>query len=306
MYTSLILVYLAVALTFSSCTAHRERCSNSPRPEINLRILHCDTVEKFNLCRCCPVNPCENVECMNGGKCIGDGVCECVSGYSGPTCNINPCENVECMNGGKCVGEGFCECVSGYSGVTCNISPCDGVECLNGGQCVGEGVCNCTFGLGGATCNMRVCNLTECNERRGTCIKVRCTTNATNCGGKRCNEANDELCINDTCVVRGDICSAIDGILSNCFPTGQPCGEGTFCSNGFIKNKCVNETCRFVSSCDRQAEGASCTTNLATSGSCSGGLCLAPCKEDTNCAGGPCTGGFCAFVKCGESYCQHN
>ncbi|KAK6186769.1 hypothetical protein SNE40_006045 [Patella caerulea] len=264
MSTSLILVYLVVALTFSSCTAHRNRWWNSPRPAISLRRLHCDKVEQFDLCRCCPVDPCDAVECLNGGECIGDGVCQCVSGYSGPTCNIDPC---------------------------------DGVECLNGGQCVGEGVCNCTFGFGGANCNRRVCNVTECTDRSGSCISVRCTTDATNCGGNVCNTANNELCIDDTCVDEGDVCGDINGTEFVCVDTGKPCGEG-FCAPTFSPNLCIIETCRFTVGCDADE-----TTCSDFGGSCSDGVCLATCNEETDCTGLPCIGGFCADLKCGETIC---
>ena len=32
-----------------------------------------------------PVDPCENVTCLNGGTCV-NGACDCADGYSGPSC----------------------------------------------------------------------------------------------------------------------------------------------------------------------------------------------------------------------------
>ncbi|KAK6165445.1 hypothetical protein SNE40_022372 [Patella caerulea] len=180
------------------------------------------------------------------------------------------------------------------------IDLCDGVECFNGGQCVGDGVCNCTFGFGGANCNRRVCNVTECRDRSGSCFSLRCTTDATNCGCKVCNTTNNEVCIDDTCVDEGDVCGVIDGTNFICADTGEPCGQG-FCGSNFIDipNSCSNETCRpIIAECDTDD-----TTCSNFDGSCSDGVCLVPCIEESNCEGLPCIGGFCAVLKCGESSC---
>ncbi|KAK6166935.1 hypothetical protein SNE40_023531 [Patella caerulea] len=249
MYTYLILVYLVVALIFSSCTAHRKRWWNSPRHGINLRSLHCDKVDQFNLCRCCPVK-------------------------------VNPCENIECMNGGRCVGEGVCECASGYSGPMCNISPCDGVTCMNGGQCVGEGVCNCTFGFGGATCNTRVCNVTECAGRNGECFEARCVANATGCvdaigdadgirvlcfrigdpcgeEGTFCisSESTPTKCVNGTCRKRSTCTGSDDG----------PCEANGSCSGGACFEPCSE---------DSNCAGLPCIGGFCTLVACGEPFCL--------------------------------
>ncbi|KAK6189702.1 hypothetical protein SNE40_001702 [Patella caerulea] len=211
------------------------------------------------------------------------------------------CDDIYCKNGGTCV-KGICVCPDKTTGMYCEdkevqpeliLNPCDGVECFNGGQCVGEGVCSCTFGFGGANCNRRVCDVTECADRSGSCVTLRCTTDATNCGGNVCNTANNEVCIDDTCVDEGDVC---DGI--NCVDRGEPCGEG-FCINSLISpNLCVNETCRLIAECDADE-----TTCSDSGGSCSDGVCLIPCSEDRTCSGFVCINGFCGFIKCGETFC---
>ncbi|XP_050416211.1 sushi, nidogen and EGF-like domain-containing protein 1 [Patella vulgata] len=305
MHASVVLVYFVVAVTVVSCIAQNRRWWNFPRPKLNLQTVHCDIVEQSGLCRCCPSNPCDYVKCLNGGQCVGDGVCECVCGFNGPTCNISPCDNVECLNGGQCVGEGVCNCISGFSGPTCNISPCDNVECLNGGQCVGEGVCNCISGFGGANCDMRVCNGTECynDDRQGICILPRCIANVTDCGGNICDTNNDEVCVGDTCVIdKSQNCGKIlDHVRIDCGALGDPCGEGKFCPSG--STKCLNDTCRVVMTCGGQPYGNTCSI-FGSTGTCSDGVCLVPCVEDIECFGRPCIGGYCAYVKCGESFCQ--
>lgn len=67
----------------------------------------------------CKKNPCEAVNCLNGGAC-NDGTCVCPDGYKGAHCEmkIDPCENITCLNGGTCV-DGTCECTEGYFGTTC-------------------------------------------------------------------------------------------------------------------------------------------------------------------------------------------
>ncbi|KAK6189701.1 hypothetical protein SNE40_001701 [Patella caerulea] len=137
MSTSLILVYLAVALTFSTCTAHRNRWWNSPRPEISLRRLHCDKVEQFGLCGCCPVDPCDGVECFNGGQCVGDGVCNCTFGFGGANCNRRVCNVTECTDrDGVCT---FYRCIN--NATNCAGKVCNTINnelCIDD-TCVGEG-----------------------------------------------------------------------------------------------------------------------------------------------------------------------
>lgn len=65
-------------------------------------------------------NPCENVECFNGGICIS-GTCDCPSGFTGNNCEIqvDPCANINCLNGGDCIN-GECNCPTGYNGPDCS------------------------------------------------------------------------------------------------------------------------------------------------------------------------------------------
>lgn len=66
----------------------------------------------------CVKDPCEQVNCLNGGAC-NNGTCVCPAGYEGVFCeNKNPCHDIVCQNGGTCVS-GKCNCPSGYEGEFC-------------------------------------------------------------------------------------------------------------------------------------------------------------------------------------------
>lgn len=65
-----------------------------------------------------PANPCETVNCLNGGVC-DSGICDCPEGYSGDQCEtFDDCFGVTCLNDGTCVN-GLCDCTEGYSGPSC-------------------------------------------------------------------------------------------------------------------------------------------------------------------------------------------
>lgn len=64
----------------------------------------------------------------------------------------DPCENVNCFNGGFCK-DGNCQCPPGWFGKNCEtkVDPCNNITCLNGGTCI-NGICNCPPGFGGSDC----------------------------------------------------------------------------------------------------------------------------------------------------------
>ncbi|XP_055959383.1 adhesive plaque matrix protein 2 isoform X2 [Patella vulgata] len=213
-------------------------------------------------------------------------------------CKRSACTPNPCKHNGACsiVDNGYsCSCTPGYLGEHCDVNVCLPNPCKNNGTCspVDKGYsCNCVTGYLGENCDVRECNVTEC---RGTCIIQRCKSDANNCSGKICSGFN-EVCIDDNCVNRGGNCGTIDGIYNACGFKGESCGgDGEFCSG---IDKCVNDTCRPRNAC----KNGDCFYN-SVFGICSGGACLVTCVEDKDCRGNPCIGGYCAFVKCGESYC---
>ena len=83
-----------------------------------------------------------------------------------PHLGINECDEMPCLNGGKCVDLGDvkhgghyykCVCKPGFIGKNCetNVDDCDPSPCLNGGKCV-DGVndytCKCPAGFTGKDC----------------------------------------------------------------------------------------------------------------------------------------------------------
>ena len=65
----------------------------------------------------CEANPCEEVNCQNGGVCF-EGDCRCQPGFSGLDCSENDCDNRTCQNGGNCE-QGVCDCPLEYTGIEC-------------------------------------------------------------------------------------------------------------------------------------------------------------------------------------------
>jgi hypothetical protein len=80
----------------------------------------CDNPEKS---LCDPNALCENL--------LGDYTCICMDGYEGDGFNectpINPCQGIDCQNGGVCK-EGTCNCPDGFSGEFCEIKDGNGEE----------------------------------------------------------------------------------------------------------------------------------------------------------------------------------
>lgn len=81
----------------------------------------------------------EQEECSGIGRCV-DGMCQCPSGFSGPSCGVLKCpindKKQVCNNHGICVriseGNGYsnwdknstygCKCDAGYKGSDCSVS----------------------------------------------------------------------------------------------------------------------------------------------------------------------------------------
>lgn len=63
----------------------------------------------------CNNDPCEDKVCLNGGNCV-EGICNCPTGFTGPSC-----ETIVCFNGGV-ASQGFCQCPTGFTGTNCQTA----------------------------------------------------------------------------------------------------------------------------------------------------------------------------------------
>jgi len=194
--------------------------------------------QNMNTCPTCKWGTCQKpaqfCTCENP-RIVGRLCDQCISTYTGDKCSTPVCPG-GCLNGGKCVAPGQCQCVGkfqgpncgqctfGYSGSNCNTPICSG-GCGNGrcnspGQCV----CNakwalpsctsCEPGWSGLTCTAgqycfkcggtgkictdKMCNFkTTCNSCLGSgqinALEVRCFKcggTGLTCSDKSCNFKN--------------------------------------------------------------------------------------------------------------------
>jgi len=82
----------------------------------------------FTACKKDDPNPCDNVECQNGGSC-DDGTCDCPTGFTGANCETavqtDPCDDITATFNGAVV-----EVLS----VTCSYDACHGAASTFGQQ----------------------------------------------------------------------------------------------------------------------------------------------------------------------------
>ena len=129
-----------------------------------------------------PVTP----ECQNDSNCAADEICQnghCVVKPI-PT---DPCENVECFNGGKCDG-GSCDCVNGYTGTNCEIEPdCNGSKpCTSPKQCENY-ICVCPTIANCKTLNNSTCECNKCEDGyTWNASTKQCEEQKTKCGSYTC------------------------------------------------------------------------------------------------------------------------
>ena len=182
-----------------------------------------------------PVTP----ECQNDSDCAADQICQnghCVAKPE-PT---DPCEDVECFNGGTC-NEGSCDCIDGYTGTNCEIEPdCnDSKPCTSPKQCENY-ICVCPMintpnecqevqKING--CDVLVNKTNATCRTNGFCSNGACTEctlpkvvntakNGCECPKiANCKEYNDSTC---ECKKCEDGFEVVDGkCVKNDCPTGQ-------------------------------------------------------------------------------------
>ena len=156
--------------------------------------------------------------CSRHGRCLGDGSCQCLTGWSGADCNTadgggDPCAkdmyaegctaecsiDSTCSRHGRCLGGGSCQCLDGWSGADCNRTDGEGDPCAKDmyaegctaecsidstcsrhGRCLGAGSCQCLIGRSGEDCSTTdEVSTSELEESAGT-TSNESTSSSTN------------------------------------------------------------------------------------------------------------------------------
>jgi hypothetical protein len=204
----------------------------------------------------------------------------------GQSCGMTPCCAGLC-SGGQCVctdAGGNCQ-----SGNDCCSGVCAAGICA---QCNGNGaVCHSNANCCSGSCQAGVCACAPmgagCVDSSGCC--------SGSCIGNQCS-----------CVATGAVCSAnsSDCCSGTCGPHSTCCGDvGTPCQS---PSDCCSDEC---------FEGQ-CATRCPATGTCAKGRCVPqlqlcvcltrslslerPCKADSDCCSGTCSGGICACSQTGE------
>jgi len=107
-------------------------------------------------------DPCGYINCGTYGTC-NNGICECLSGYTGTQCTLSPCAAAQCNTLHSTCDDtvGVCNCTGGYTGARCMTSPSCTEPCNNGYRSEdligGCSSCICNNQWSGAACD--TCNL---------------------------------------------------------------------------------------------------------------------------------------------------
>ncbi|XP_032067833.1 tenascin-X-like isoform X3 [Thamnophis elegans] len=236
--------------------------SQASEGQTDIRTL-CSHHGSFDLSRClCECESgwggptCAEPVCSGGcggperGRCV-NGHCQCQPGYSGVSCEEPPPCPDDCNDQGRCV-DGRCICFPGYVGPSCSDPVCP-QNCHGHGQCV-SGRCVCNPGYSGVDCATRACP-SNCN-RRGECRNGRCVCEpgfiGPACGTKTC--PND-------CNQRGH---CLQGGVCSCHPdyTGVDCGQLACPEHCSGHGECQNGTCL----CDSGYSGDDCSVEIPSIG----------------------------------------
>jgi hypothetical protein len=97
--------------------------------------------------------------CENGGRCVGDDKCQCLSGWSGIDCTKPVCTS-SCPLNTLCVGPNKCDCKPGFKGFPSCIDATCQQPCLNGAKCVAPDTCACRPGWFDSNCSTPICSNT--------------------------------------------------------------------------------------------------------------------------------------------------
>ncbi|XP_015677833.1 tenascin-X, partial [Protobothrops mucrosquamatus] len=244
------------------CPAAASTSSQASEGQTDIRTL-CSHHGSFDLSRClCECESgwggptCAEPVCSEGcggaerGSCV-NGHCQCQPGYSGVSCEEPPSCPDDCNDQGRCV-EGRCTCFPGYVGPSCSDPVCP-QNCHGHGQCISGG-CVCNPGYTGTDCATRACP-SNCN-RHGECRNGRCVCEpgftGPACGTKTC--PND-------CNQRGH---CLQGGVCTCHPdyTGPDCGQLACLGHCSGHGECQNGTCV----CNSGYSGEDCSVEIPSIG----------------------------------------
>ncbi len=250
---------------------------------------------------CAPDCATSGLNCGANGACAdtsGAAICECRTGYDGPSCDtcatgyqdnddngscVPTCatSGLNCGDFGTCSdnsGAAACVCDEGYTGSSCNScsigyqdfdnnGTCEltcagaGLSCGVFGQCDdtgGTAACVCDTGYDGETCNVCASGYQD-NDNSGTC-EPDCATSGLNCGSN-------------------GACADTSGVAICACDTGYTGAACDVCASGYQDND-DNGTC--ASNC------ATSGLNCGQFGACSDATGEALCACDTGYTGAAC------------------
>ncbi|KAK0424419.1 hypothetical protein QR680_008666 [Steinernema hermaphroditum] len=230
-------------------------------------------------------DPCEHHKCVNGGKCVDDGVggyhCDCTWEFKGEYCEMpepcyprcKPCTSMawRCENNSTCwpgltqQDHDFqCICRKGYKGKYCGEAiPCEAFNpCKNGGDCYreeGRVVCECLSIWTGEFCEtFNICHDDKCVN--GICNPVNETHFTCSCWrgftGENC-EIRIDLCDTEMpCRHNGSCISKIADYECFCLPGTS----GKNCEHNF--DDCVDPIRRVKNRCSIRDRKATCIDGI--------------------------------------------
>ena len=173
----------------------------------------------------------------------------CTADCEGKTCGDDGCGGScgECAEGEACGDAGTCgaaECVPSCDDMTCGDDGCGGScgECPEGETCSDAGTCEaeaCVPDCGDMVCGDDGCggSCGECAEGEVCDADGACAEAGDDpCDPNPCDDPPADGCEGDTPVVydaTGDCIFIADSVSCGySFTEGEPCAEGTFCSEG--------------------------------------------------------------------------
>lgn len=199
-----------------------------------------------NLCVCTDDNDCTGSDACSAGACTGTPV--------GNTC----ASDMECTNGGNCVGAvpGTCTGIG--------PTPCfDDTPCL-GGFCLGAtlGTCSCDDGIACTvnSCSNGSCTVTAEDDETCTTDENPCTTQTCELTGCKTTVMDGAM----TCdLILSSLSEALDTIIEDAGLSGLTCTFGRLtCEDGSASDCSPSEA--FLATCSEATLESSCTVGNVT------------------------------------------